>query len=176
MTPFQDGVGRHYLAAITTAAIGVDIAQARTLKMLSDAISGTLNATLEVPTVDALVIRGADFVTTGFADMVTSIGLAAMLAVFVLAISRGKVATLALCAIAATFAIFGSSLISSSLQAFVPLFAAMAVPATDAPTAAAMFSLPAAVGAGISLSVSALTLTIAFLMAIGSKAPQPASA
>lgn len=166
MTPFQNGLGRQYLAAVTAAAISMEIAKARMLKASSDALSSVVTTTYDIPKVDALMIRSADYVTNAFADTVTAAGLIAMVAVFALAASRGKIATLALCALAATIALLGAGVISSALLAFVPMFSDLFVngkPATQ--SVASAFSIPDAGLYAVWAVGLALTLTIAFLMA-----------
>lgn len=165
MTPLNHSLARHYLAAVTAATISIEIAQARALKALSDSISGVVNATQEVPKIDALMIRSSDFVTSAFADAVTAIGLTSILVVFALAMSRNKAATLACCLLASVTGIVGVGAIGAALVTFVPLFEGLFDPGTPASTSiASAVSLPEAVGTVYWLSGLALTLVIAFLL------------
>lgn len=159
-------IGRHFLAAATAAAISVEIAQARVMGKLTELVTTSIVMTRDVPAPDMIAIKNADAVAVALADAVTMVGIVLMMATFALAISRGKIATLALCAIAVAFAILSGSIITSSLIAAVPKFGeALAAPiGRDAETIGQI--IPEGwIATTASLGFLALTLAVAYFVA-----------
>lgn len=159
-------IGRHYLAAVTVATIAIEIGRLHILKKMSALATLTLSTNKVVPLSDQLAVNAVDMLNATLAETASSIGMVLILATFALAIAKGKTATLALCAIAVTFAVFGGSLITSSLVAAVPKFKLVLGNATPMEAAAmSQFSLPASIAIAISLSMLAFTLVVAYITA-----------